>query len=212
MIIVDDNLSGIEDLQTPLPPPAGDLARLVRSAAGGDQSAWNELVDRFTGLLWATCRAHRLGPADAGEVCQLTWLKLLEHLDSIRDPARLPGWLATTCRRECLVMLRHNKRLQPTDDERLLGADTGDVPADRALLIADRDAALWRAFGALGERCRQILELLVVLPENGPPSYRVVADALGLPIGSLGPTRGRCLAQLKDLLSAEGISGPGPDS
>jgi RNA polymerase sigma factor (sigma-70 family) len=199
-------------VQTPLPPPAGDLGRLLRLAAGGDQHAWNELVDRFTGLLWATCRAHRLSPADAGDVCQLTWLRLLEHLDTIRDPARLPGWLATTCRRECLVLLRQQRRLQPVEDERLLGAGDDDVPADRAVLVEDRDAVLWRAFGELGERCRGILEVLVVLAEDGPPSYRSAAQALGVPVGTLGPTRGRCLARLRELLEAEGISGPGSDS
>jgi RNA polymerase sigma factor (sigma-70 family) len=158
-----------------------------------------------------------LNTSDAGDVCQLTWLRLLEHLDSIRDPARLPGWLATTCRRECLVLLRRNKRLQPVDDARLLhlgtdpqAADT--AAADAALLVADRDAGLWHAFNRLSERCQQILRLLVVIPENGPPSYQLVAQALGLPTGSLGPTRGRCLAQLRDLLDAEGISGSFADS
>lgn len=188
----------------------------MRSAADGDQSAWNEIVDRFSGLLWATCHAFRLSSADAGDVYQLTWLRLLEHLDSIRDPARLPGWLATTCRRECLVVLRRNKRLQPVDDERLLhlGPDPlkGEQPADAGLLVADRDAGLWQAFGRLSDRCQQVLRLLVVIPENGPPSYQLAAQALGLPTGSLGPTRGRCLAQLRDLLDAEGISGFANDS
>jgi len=203
-----------------------DLARLVRAASEGDQSAWNELVDRFSGLLWATCHAYRLNNADAGDVCQLTWLRLLEHLGSIRDPARLPGWLATTCRRECLVLLRRNRRLQPVDDERLLhlrsdtpgglgalgGLGAGDQSADAGLLVADRDAGLWQAFSRLSDRCQQVLRLLVVIPENGPPSYQLTAQALGLPTGSLGPTRGRCLAQLRDLLDAEGISGFATDS
>jgi RNA polymerase sigma factor (sigma-70 family) len=188
----------------------------VRAATDGDQSAWNEIVDRFSGLLWATCRAFRLSTSDAGDVCQLTWLRLLEHLDSIRDPSRLPGWLATTCRRECLVLLRRNKRLQPVDDERLhlLGAETAgsSQAADAPLLVADRDAGLWQAFERLSNRCQQVLRLLVVIPENGPPSYQLAAQALGLPTGSLGPTRGRCLAQLRDLLDAEGISGSLNDS
>lgn len=188
----------------------------MRSANDGDQSAWNEIVDRFSGLLWATCHAFRLNSADAGDVVQLTWLRLLEHLETIRDPSRLPGWLATTCRRECLVLLRRNRRLQPVDDERLLflSADTPatDQAADAGLLVADRDAGLWTAFSRLSERCQQVLRLLVVIPENGPPSYQLAAQALGLPTGSLGPTRGRCLAQLRDLLDAEGISGFATDS
>jgi RNA polymerase sigma factor (sigma-70 family) len=192
--------------------PPEELARLVRLAADGDQAAWNALVDRFSGLLWATCRAYRLSAADAGDVCQLTWLRLLEHLDSIRDPARLPGWLVTTCRRECLVLLRRNRRLQPVDDERLLHLGTDEAPADRDLLVADRNAGLWQAFSQLSQRCQQILRLLVVIAENGPPSYQAAADALGLPTGSLGPTRGRCLAQLREMLDAEGISGLATDS
>jgi RNA polymerase sigma factor (sigma-70 family) len=194
----------------------------VRSASDGDQSAWNEIVNRFSGLLWATCHSFRLNSADAGDVCQLTWLRLLEHLGSIRDPERLPGWLATTCRRECLVLLRRNRRLQPVDDERLLllGSDPlrgdppagRDQPADAELLVADRDAGLWHAFGRLSDRCQRVLRLLVVIPENGPPSYQLAAETLGLPTGSLGPTRGRCLAQLRDLLDAEGISGFANDS
>ncbi len=195
-----------------------ELSRLVQLAADGDQRAWNDLVDRYSGLLWATCRAFRLSPSDASDVCQLTWLRLLEHLQSIRDPARLPGWLVTTCRRECLVVLRRNKRFQPVDDDRLLHLlssdqpSTGQLAADVALLVADRDARLWQAFTQLSARCQQVLRLLVVIPENGPPSYQVAAQALGLPTGSLGPTRGRCLAQLRDLLDAEGISGSLSDS
>jgi RNA polymerase sigma factor (sigma-70 family) len=185
---------------------------LVRAAADGDQAAWNALVDRFSGLLWATCRAFRLSPADAADVCQLTWLRLLEHLETIREPARLPGWLATTCRRECLVLLRRNRRLQPVADDQLLHLGSDQAPADHELLVRDRDAGLWQAFTRLSERCQQILRLLVVIPENGPPSYQLAAETLGLPTGSLGPTRGRCLAQLRELLDAEGISGVVTDS
>jgi RNA polymerase sigma factor (sigma-70 family) len=212
------SLPAIEKSTAPGNAPTDDLSQLLQAAQDGDQLAWNEIVDRFSGLLWATCRAFRLSPSDAGDVCQLTWLRLLEHLASIRDPARLPGWLVTTCRRECLVLLRRNRRQQPVDDDRLLhllGSDqvgAEQAAADVPLLIADRDAGLWQAFTRLSERCQQILRLLVVIPESGPPSYQLAAQALGLPTGSLGPTRGRCLAQLRDLLDAEGISSPLSDS
>jgi RNA polymerase sigma factor (sigma-70 family) len=206
------NLPGIEELNSPRTAPADDLVRLVRDAADGDSAAWNEIVERFSGLLWATCRAYRLSAADAGDVCQLTWLRLLEHLDSIREPARLPGWLATTCRRECLILLRRNRRLQPVDGDRLLHLGSDQAGADEPVLVADRDAGLWQAFERLSERCQQILRLLVVIPESGPPSYRLAAEALGVPTGSLGPTRARCLAQLRELLDAQGISGFVADS
>jgi RNA polymerase sigma factor (sigma-70 family) len=128
--------------------PVGDLTRLVRSAADGDQAAWNEIVDRFSGLLWAICRAFRLNSADTGDVCQLTWLCLLKKLDSIRDPERLPGWLATTCRRECLVLLRRNRRLNPIGDERLLSLDpeTPDWDSEREQLEVDFDLEQQVAF------------------------------------------------------------------
>ncbi len=114
------------------------------------------------------------------------------------------------------MLLRRNRKLQPVDDERLLhlGTETfGAQPAaDLPLLVADRDAGLWEAFHTLSDRCQQVLRMLVVIPEDGPPSYQLAAQALGLPTGSLGPTRGRCLAQLRDLLDAEGISGSMNDS
>jgi RNA polymerase sigma factor (sigma-70 family) len=192
--------------------PEVDLVDLVNSAALGDQAAWDVLVGRFSRMVWGICAAYRLNTADAGDVFQLTWLRLLEHLESIREPARLPGWLATTCRRECQVQLRRNRRLQPMDDERLLNIRSDEAAADRSTLVADRNASLWSAFGRLSDRCQQILRVLVVAPEEGPPSYHVAAEALGLPTGSLGPTRMRCLDRLRKILGDEGISGLVVDS
>jgi RNA polymerase sigma factor (sigma-70 family) len=190
-----------------------EIGRLVQGATGGDQNAWNLLVQRFSGLLWAICRSYGLGQADAADAFQLTWLRLLEHLDTIREPERLPGWLATTCRRECLTVLRRRARVQPTDDERMLDQLSGHAPgADRPTLLSERDAALWRAFNRLGERCQRVLRLLVVDPVESPRSYALAADVLEMPVGSLGPTRGRCLAQLRNLVDAEGISGSVTDS
>jgi RNA polymerase sigma factor (sigma-70 family) len=189
-----------------------DLVDLVNYAVLGDQAAWDALVGRFSRLVWGICSAYRLNTADAGDVFQLTWLRLLEHLDSIREPARLPGWLATTCRRECQVQLRRNRRLQPIADERLLNIGSDEPAADQPVLVADRNASLWVAFSRLSERCQQILRVLVVTPEEGPPSYHVAAKALGLPTGSLGPTRMRCLDRLREILGAEGISGLVVDS
>jgi RNA polymerase sigma factor (sigma-70 family) len=193
--------------------PDDDLPALVRAAAAGDQAAWDRLVERFSGLLWSICRSYRLDTSDAADVFQLTWLRLLERLDTIQDPARLPGWLATTCRRECLSFLRRNGRAQPTDDDRVFDHRAGDAPgADRPILESDRNAGLWRAFAHLSGQCQRILRVLVVTAEDGPPSYEVAAAALGLPTGSLGPTRRRCLHQLRKLLDAEGISGFAIDS
>jgi RNA polymerase sigma factor (sigma-70 family) len=192
---------------------AQPLALLVRAAAADDRAAWNALVDRFSGLLWSICRSFGLNGADAGDAFQLTWLRLLEHLDTIEDPARLPGWLATTCRRECMAVLRRGKRVLPTADDALFDRFAGQAAAaDLATLVSDRDAGLWRAFNRLTERCQQILRVLVLEPDDGAPSYDWAARMLGMPKGSLGPTRGRCLAQLRKFLDTEGISGLAGDS
>ena len=177
----------------------------VQAAVAGDARAWDRLVDRYAGLVWSVCRAHRLNAEDAADVSQLTWLRLLENLDRIRDPQRLAGWLATTCRRECLAFLRRSRPATPVRDEhldRLLG---GSAAADRSVLAADQNATLWQAFLRLSEWCQRVLRALVLDAEDGPPSYRLVAADLQVPVGSLGPTRARCLSQLRKLLDNGGI-------
>ncbi len=177
----------------------------VQAAAAGDAQAWERLVDRYAGLVWSVCRAHRLNAEDAADVSQLTWLRLLENLGRIRDPQRLAGWLATTCRRECLAFLRRSRPATPVADEhldRLLG---GSAAADLSILAADQNATLWQAFLQLSEWCQRVLRALVLDAEDGPPSYRLVAAELQVPVGSLGPTRARCLSQLRKLLDNGGI-------
>ncbi len=175
-----------------------DLGRLMAAAASGDRTAWDTLVDRFTGLLWSVARAHRLSTADCADVVQTTWLRLLDHLDRIQDPSRLAGWLATTARHECLHTLRRSTREPAFPVEEMLDsvADRTD-PVDAHLLRDERDAALWAVFDQLGVACRQLLRVLMADP---PPSYAEVAAALGMPIGSIGPNRGRCLATLRRLV------------
>lgn len=188
-----------------------EVEKLVRWAAEGDQLAWDRLVEQFSGLLWSVCRAHRLSPADAADAFQQTWLRLLENLDSIRDPQRLAAWLGTTCRRECLSVLRRARRSVPTDNDQWLDHLDGVTPgADRAILTSDRNAGLWQAFGRLNQRCQQILRVLVMTGDR--PSYELAAASLDMPVGSLGPTRARCLARLRILLDTEGISSSATDS
>jgi RNA polymerase sigma factor (sigma-70 family) len=183
-------------------PPADAPEDLLEAASRGDQDAWNAIVDRFSGLVWATARAHRLSQADAADVAQTTWLRLVEHLDRIRDPDRLGGWLATTARNESLRVIRRGGREQPSDE-----ADLFETPSeeelDRGLLAGERNAALRRAFAALSERCKELLRLLAADTE---PSYDEVSAALGMPIGTIGPMRQRCLDKLrrhKDLVELE---------
>lgn len=182
-----------------------DLKALLSSASGGDQAAWNVLVGRYSGLLWSIARGYRLGAADAADAVQVTWLKLVEHLERIDEPDRLPAWLATTVRRECLQLIRRNARhpSAPGSDSRVEVADPAPS-LDHGLLRDERDAALWRALAMLGNRCQQLLRVLMASP---PPAYAEVAAALDMPIGSIGPARQRCLGQLRRLVEGDALLG-----
>ena len=176
------------------------LSEIVGEASSGNQAAWETLVDRFSGLVWSTTRAHRLSAAEAADAAQSTWLRLVEHLDRIEDPERLGAWLATTARRECLRIIRMGKRELPSDEEWMFEAESSEAVEAR-LLMRERDAELWAAFREIEERCQALLRL-VCAPE--PPSYDEVAAALGMPVGAIGPTRARCLDKLRRQLDAHG--------
>jgi RNA polymerase sigma factor (sigma-70 family) len=172
---------------------------LVAAAAAGDQSAWDALVDRYSGMLWSLTRSYRLAPADAADVAQTTWLRLVENLDRIADLDRLPGWLATTARRECLRVSRRTDMPRPGDDFAAI-ADDGPVPGEQ-LLADEQDAIVWQALSKLGEACQRLIRLLTSDP---PPSYAEVAVILDMKVGSIGPTRQRCLNQLRKLAGLDG--------
>jgi RNA polymerase sigma factor (sigma-70 family) len=186
-------------------PDSDPVPGWVRAAAAGDQRAWDLLVDRFAGLVWAICREHRLSDSDAADTVQLTWLRLLENLGRIRDPQRLAGWLATTCRRQCLAVLRQSKTTVPTTADSLDLVMGGSGAADQDVLATEQRAILWQAFTRLSDWCQQVLRALILDAEDGPPSYRLVAARLQTPVGGLGPTRARCLSQLRKLLDSSGI-------
>jgi RNA polymerase sigma factor (sigma-70 family) len=186
-----------------------DLAALLGAASEGDQEAWNAITDRFTSLLWSVARSYRLGHDDAGDVVQNTWLRLLENLTKIDNPEALPGWLATTARREALGVLRRRSRTVLTRDEDL-GVDLPDPVADQldsALLEDERDVQLWESFAQLPERCQQLLRVLMACDR---PVYAEVSAAFDMPIGSIGPTRMRCLARLRTLVAESGYQFDGP--
>jgi RNA polymerase sigma factor (sigma-70 family) len=180
-----------------------EVAELVRAAAAGDQRAWDRLVDRFSGLIRSVARAHRLSPHDAGEVAQTTWLRLVEHLDRIENPDAVGSWLATTAHHESLRTLRLAARHVLAPSERLPDEGTDAQVVDANLLSSERDRALWDAFATLPERCQTLLRVLVADPA---PSYEEVSAAIGMPIGSIGPTRARCLAHLRERAVAMGVS------
>lgn len=166
---------------------------MIHAASEGDEGAWGTIVDRFAGLVWATARSHRLPPAEAADVVQTTWLRLVENLDRIKDPERLGAWLATTARRECLRHIRLHSRELPTGEDTLFEG-LSDEGAEQGLITRERSIAVRRAFARISERCQGLLRLLAA-PE--PPSYEEIAAALSMPIGAIGPTRARCLEQLR---------------
>jgi RNA polymerase sigma factor (sigma-70 family) len=171
---------------------------LLTAAARGDQAAWDLLVSRFARLVWSVARSFRLSDADAADVCQTTWLRLVEHLDAINDPDRLAGWLATTARRESLGVLRRRDREVPVYDSPQEEDEDEDQDPERRTIEQDEHRELWDAFDRLSERCRSLLRVLAVSPLE---SYAQVAAALSIPVGSIGPTRARCLDRLRARLA-----------
>ena len=168
---------------------------LITRARTGDKQAWDMLVERYAPLIWSICRRHQLG-ADAEDISQSVWTQLLDHLDKIRNPAALPGWLATTTRRECLRLLGTVRG--PLSDGYVMDAEA--VPDEQArmaeeeLLAAERHAALREAFRELPP-CGQ--QLILSLIEDPPAPYAEISARLGIPVGSIGPTRRRCLDKLR---------------
>ena len=170
-----------------------EVGGLVCSALEGDETAWEGLVTGFDGLIRAITRAHRLSEHDAADVTQTTWLRALEQLERLREPERAGAWLATIARRECLRTLRANGRELPVEQD-VLDREALDAGLDAGLLAEERDCALWRAFGALPSRHRALLGLLYA---EAAPSYQEISRTLDMPVGSIGPTRGRGLELLR---------------
>jgi RNA polymerase sigma factor (sigma-70 family) len=185
-----------------------DVAELVGRAADGDQQAWERLVDQYARLIWAITRDHRLGESDASDVAQITWLRLLEHIDRLEQPHRVGSWLAATARNECLRNLAARKKIVSTDDDAILQVAFAHQPEiDEELLAAERAQTVRDAMSYLPQRWRQMLEMLMADP---PASYTDISDQLGFPIGSIGPTRRRCLTKLRQLLYTHGSESLAP--
>jgi RNA polymerase sigma factor (sigma-70 family) len=173
------------------------IAALVAAAAVGDGSAWNELVDRYAPLLVSVVRGFRLGAAETEDVAQTVWLRLVEHLHSLREPEALPMWIITIARREAIRYLTVARRVSPYDP--LEPSAVSQLPddakePDEDLARAERRDALLSALAELPSRQRELLLLLV---EDPPLSYAEISDRTGIPIGSIGPTRGRAVDRLR---------------
>jgi RNA polymerase sigma factor (sigma-70 family) len=176
-----------------------DPATAIADASKGDRTAWDAIVAQYSSLVWSIARSYRLSSADAADVYQGTWLRLVEHLGDIRDATRLGAWLATTTRREALALIRRRDRDLPVGDSGLLDSVAADADAhvDDRILRTEEHRALWRAFERLGGNCQRLLRMAFTDP---PPSYAEISGALEIPIGSIGPTRARCLANLQGFL------------
>ena len=187
-------------------PRGGDIGndrvgRLVPLAASGDESSWRRLVEGLDGVLRSIARSHRLGDADTADVVQTAWLKLVEHLDHLREPERVGPWLATTTRRECLRVLARAARQATACDDVPEPESTRPRPGDD-VLIAERNRALWRCFGRLRTNDQTLLRMLVADP---CPAYEEIGATLGMPIGSIGPKRARALERLRRELDRDGM-------
>ncbi|MEU4444810.1 sigma-70 family RNA polymerase sigma factor [Actinosynnema sp. NPDC050801] len=178
-------------------------AACVVAARDGDRRALDVLVADLTPLVWHVARGHGLDRSTAEDVVQTVWLALLRHLDRLVEPRALAAWLVVATRREAQRTWTPARREAALSDELAdqLESEYG-LPEDAAL-VDDRDHRLWRAFGRLSQKCQELLRLTVLA---GRAEYRAVAEALSMPRGSIGPTRGRCLTTLRTHLDAEGGS------
>jgi RNA polymerase sigma factor (sigma-70 family) len=176
-------------------------SELLEQAAVGNSGAWDEIVSRYSGLVWAVARGFALSMADAADVSQTTWLRLVEHLGKLREPEHLGGWLATTARHECLRTLRKSGREVVAFDADI-DIESGEPTPEAVVLHDEQDRLVWLSLGEIPQRCQVLLRALSSTP---PPSYDEVSAALGMPIGSIGPTRARCLDHLKKRLQAHHV-------
>ena len=180
------------------------VATLVEEAAQGDQHAWRELVARFGGMIASVGRRYGLSSADIGELQQTTWLRLVENLHRIEQPERVGGWLATTASRQSLQLLKRASRYSLGADQMLANLPDDDrTPEIDAIPDGEERKALQRALVQLKPRCRELLGLLL---SDDAVGYKELSGLLNMPIGSIGPTRARCLEHLRRLVAEEGIT------
>lgn len=190
-------------MTTPASPTLADRAAEAFAAyREGDRERMSELVDLLTPVLWHTARGQRLDQTSAEDVIQTAWIRLVESADAIAEPQAVLAWLITTVRREAWRVLKKDGRAIPTDE--FPEVEVGGIPASldpaaEAMLREDQ-RSLWRSVSRLSERCQALLRIIAFVDR---PDYGAVSEALGMPVGSIGPTRGRCLAKLRSLLTAD---------
>lgn len=166
---------------------------LVQRCLAGDQRAWSALIDTYAGVVYAVARAHRLDEATADDVAQTVFARLARSLPTLEEPQALAGWLATTARRECWRLLRIDQR-----DRKAVRHAPTEAELDDAMRSIESAARVREALVELGGRCQELLTALFL--SASPPDYEAISRSLGLPVGSIGPTRARCLAKLARIL------------
>jgi RNA polymerase sigma factor (sigma-70 family) len=174
------------------------IADLMNAAKGGNDDALGQIITELSPMLWHVARAARLSSDDAEDVLQTVWTRLLSHLDSIRAPTALIAWLVVTTRREAWRVHAASRKQLPADEEWFSALPDQGPGSDEQVILDDQRRALWLAIGQLPARCQELLRIVAFVPR---PDYQAVAAELGMPTGSIGPTRGRCLAKLRALLA-----------
>ncbi|HET8599483.1 MAG TPA: sigma-70 family RNA polymerase sigma factor [Segeticoccus sp.] len=181
-------------------------ADLFRRWQLGDPTALDDLVRTLSPVLWQLVRAYGLDRHRAEDVVQCTWLALVRRRHSITDAGAVGAWLTTTARREAWRTLKRDHRSQPADDEVLARHVPDHRSAEGEVVTRDEHARLWAGVNQLPERCRRLLRVVAFADR---PDYAGIAADLGMPVGSIGPTRGRCLDKLRTLLVEQEGGGHG---
>jgi RNA polymerase sigma factor (sigma-70 family) len=183
-----------------------EVGQLVRASADGDEAAWNELVRRFTPRVMAVIRSYRLDQADAEDVCQTVWLRLVEHLDSLREPEALPGWLRSTAQHECSRHVRRKRRTVPVDPQSSEAVNQpGPEDTEAAAQRAELRQALRDGLAELSAADQALLRLYALAEP-----YKDVSELLQMKTGSVGPTLGRCVGRLRETRALRKYLGTGP--
>jgi RNA polymerase sigma factor (sigma-70 family) len=197
LITVEDHTSAT--VPASRPDRGAWITSLMIGARDGSEDALGQIVTELSPLLWQVARAAGLSSGDAEDVLQTVWLRLLSHLDGIRSPSALTAWLVITTKREAWRVRASDRRQVPADQDWLAGLPEPGPSSEEQVVVDDERRALWAAIGQLDRRCQELLRIIAFVPR---PDYAAIADELGMPVGSIGPTRGRCLAKLRAALAS----------